>query len=521
MATEVELKLAFPGNALAAVEAHPLIAGSPREGNDETLENTYFDTPTLELFAEKIAVRTRKAGKRWLQTVKCAATSVGGLSSRPEWEQPYKDQFDFAAVDAEKVRKFLESRQPRLLPLFSTVFHRQTRRVEPRPGVVILLMLDVGKVVSAQGEAPISELELELVSGAPADLQDFALSLAADLPLIPFDRSKAERGYRLFRKTAEKPVKAGKTPAQPEMTPREAFRAIALQGQQIWQANLFGALNSDDPEYIHQFRVSLRKLNTLVRVFEPVIGDSFYGTWADQLKSLAATSGQARDLDVMRDEILQPLLCSEGDASHHQHVNHALAAVAAARSRAGEHFDRQRHGPPLLSFVRDLEHLPNPPTAPRIGDFAEARLARLHRKAAKRLATTVRKPTPENAHRFRISLKHLRYTCEFFAPLFDEVPMTAFAREVASLQDEFGFINDLYVALQRLDSWSADDPALKDARDHIARWYGGRLDQSLASGLDAASTVLGQCLPWCGECDRRQIEGIRKRIKQGITVRID
>ena len=99
--------------------------------------------------------------------------------------------------------------------------------------------------------------------------------------------------------------------------------------------------------------------------------------------------------------------------------------------------------------------------------------------------------------------------------------MTAFAREVASLQDEFGFINDLYVALQRLDSWSADDPALKDSRDHIARWYGGRLDQSLASGLDAASTVLGQCLPWCGECDRRQIEGIRKRIKQGITVRID
>ena len=59
------------------------------------------------------------------------------------------------------------------------------------------------------------------------------------------------------------------------------------------------------------------------------------------------------------------------------------------------------------------------------------------------------------------------------------------------------------------------------SRDHIARWYGGRLDQSLASGLDAASTVLGQCLPWCGECDRRQIEGIRKRIKQGITVRID
>lgn len=521
MATEVELKLVFPGSALGVVEAHPLIAGSPLEGPGETLENTYFDTPDLELFAEKIAVRTRRAGKRWLQTVKCAASSVGGLSSRPEWEQPYCERFDFSAVDAEKVRKFLEAIQPRLLPIFTTVFHRLTHRVEPKPGVVILLMLDHGKVVSANSESPISELELELVSGTPADLQDFALTLAADLPLIPFDRSKAERGYRLFRKTAEKPQKTGKTPAHNRMTPREAFRAIALQGQQTWQANLLGALASDDPEYIHQFRVSLRRLNTLVRVFEPVVGEAFFDTWADQLKALAAGSGEARDLDVMRDEILQPMLCSEGGTDHHPLVARALAAVAAARTRAGESFDRQRHGPPLLRFVRDLEHLPTQATPPRIGDFAEARLARLHRKAARRLARTVRKPTPENAHRFRIALKHLRYASEFFAPLFDEAPMNAFAREVATLQDDFGFINDLYVALSHLECWSQDDPTLKEARDHVARWYAGRLDKRLASALENASCVLGQCLPWCGECDRRQIEGIRKRIKQGIAVRID
>ena len=39
MATEVELKLVFPGSALEAVESHPLIAGSPLEGPGETLEN--------------------------------------------------------------------------------------------------------------------------------------------------------------------------------------------------------------------------------------------------------------------------------------------------------------------------------------------------------------------------------------------------------------------------------------------------------------------------------------------------
>ncbi|HEX5125724.1 MAG TPA: CYTH domain-containing protein, partial [Rhodocyclaceae bacterium] len=186
MAQEIELKLAFPPAAHKSLLQHPLIAGAANAERTQTLINTYFDTPGLDLRRARIAVRTRKAGARWLQTVKCASSSEGGLSSRPEWEQPYRNErFDFSAIDHAETRQFLERNADRILPVFTTEFRRETRVVEPEPGVRILLMIDSGRISANDRESPISELELELACGNPVHLLDFALRLAADLPLLP------------------------------------------------------------------------------------------------------------------------------------------------------------------------------------------------------------------------------------------------------------------------------------------------------------------------------------------------
>ena len=82
MPEEIELKLALPPSALAALRRHPVVAGAEKLGNAVTLDNTYYDTPKLQLKARKVAVRTRRQGRRWLQTVKCAGQSSAGLSQR-------------------------------------------------------------------------------------------------------------------------------------------------------------------------------------------------------------------------------------------------------------------------------------------------------------------------------------------------------------------------------------------------------------------------------------------------------
>lgn len=521
MAKEVELKLSCPPDALDRVEQHPLLRDAPLHGEPDTLENAYYDTPDFALGAAKVALRTRRTRTASLQTVKCATESVGGLSSRPEWEQAFTGEFDFSAIDIVPVREMLEAIRPQLAPMFTTTFARRTRRAEPRPGVVILVMIDRGSIVAGQAEENISEVELELVSGAPADLQAFAIALAADLPLVPFDLSKAERGYRLFANDPLRPQRAGRVPLSTAMTPAQAFVALAQQGQHAWQANVHGALATDNPEFIHQFRVALRRLGALLRVFEPVLPESFTEAWCSDLKRSAALTGEVRDLEVMRTALLEPMLAAEPGERHREIMTRALAACEAARLRAEADLEGFGNGVPLLSFARDLGALDVSGGKGRdLARFAEKQLGRAHRRAVKRFDRLVHKPTPEGAHAFRIAVKYLRYSSEFFAPLFDEDEMLQYAKSLSGLQDEFGFINDLHVALTRFEHWSASDAGLKEVRDYIARWHAGRSDRKLQAALEQAGDLLRTCQPWCGECERRGIRDARKRLREGVRLKL-
>lgn len=496
MANEIELKLAFPANALGSILSHPLLANARRKGEPRVLDNSYFDTRELTLHAERIAVRTRQMGNSTLQTVKCAAESVGGLSSRPEWEQPFTGQFDFAAVDIKSVRKLLQGLSDKLLPVFSTVFHRETRIVQSLPEVCILVMIDTGKIIAGNQEAPICELELELAQGGAGDLQNFAILLAQDLPLLPFDLSKAQRGYQLFLNEKIRPQRFGKTPVLPEWTPLQACRAIALQAQSCWLANLHGALASDDPEFLHQFRVALRRLKTLLKVCKPILPGEFVTHWTMTFSTLANISGTARDLDVLRESILQPMLCSESETEIDPLMNRSLQECEQARQAAHLALSQVQHGVLLLKFSKELNALGEAKPPKALSAFARARLKRLQARARQRLDALLQNPTPEMGHRLRIAFKNLRYTCEYFSPLFNPAAMAAFIDKLSDQQDELGFLHDLDVARKRLDDWATQEPALQAARQHVENWHAAHAARALDKVSSGADSLLAARPPW-------------------------
>ncbi|HBO80359.1 MAG TPA: CYTH domain-containing protein, partial [Cupriavidus sp.] len=86
MGIEIELKLAVPDAALAAVAAWLDANGQPR--GELTLLNVYLDTPTRDLAQARAALRLRRKGEQWLQTLKTAGHSAAGLAARHEWETP-------------------------------------------------------------------------------------------------------------------------------------------------------------------------------------------------------------------------------------------------------------------------------------------------------------------------------------------------------------------------------------------------------------------------------------------------
>jgi inorganic triphosphatase YgiF len=203
MAVEAELKLALPPGEHDRVVHHPLLrrlaSGPPRE---QVLHSTYYDTPELDLLRQGVALRVRRDGERWIQTLKGGGGVSGGLHRRSEWEWPLPGaEPDYSVINDPEAAGFLADPdlRGRIAPLFVTEFRRTRWDLAPPGGGRVELALDLGEVRSSHGSAPISELELELKSGAVPSLYEIGIALVRDLPLTIENRSKAQRGYAFHR----------------------------------------------------------------------------------------------------------------------------------------------------------------------------------------------------------------------------------------------------------------------------------------------------------------------------------
>jgi len=479
MSKEIELKLALPKSALPALRRHPLLQQGEKLGTAVTLINTYYDTPALRLRERKIAVRTRKQGRRWLQTVKCAALSQAGLSSRPEWEQDFLGAFDFSAITDKPTARELEAAADTLVPVFTTNFRRETYRLKPADGVEVLLMLDHGSIDANDRSEPICEAELELVSGKADDLYGLACQLAASIPVMPADRSKAERGYRLFNADPESPARAGKSPIHAAQSPLDGFRALAFDCIGQWQANALAALTEDDPEYVHQLRVALRRLRSLIKLFRPALPEAFVSHWAEVLRACAADMGDARDFDVLIDEILAPITLAPlmPDTLLDPLIQQAHAARDAARKDARARLAHADQGLTILSLARALNSLDSNAlnAAADLTAFAGLQLDTLRKRARKRFADA-QGPDPEHLHALRVSLKQLRYGGEFFRPLFNAEDMKRHLTQLRRGQEQLGYLNDVEIARGHLLRWAESQPDLANAVHFVLGWHAPRCD---------------------------------------------
>src|SRR5471030_1658954 len=232
MQKETEIKLRVSRETLAALREHPLLKKRNKSGWERVeLSNQYFDTPDRDLASAKVALRLRVDGDAIIQTMKTRGQSIAGLAERNEYNWPLaKAKLDLKKLEGDFwPAELAELDKKTIKPLFTTDFVREKAEIAWGRGktkVVIEAALDLGKLIAGKQKEEICELELELREGEPAALLELAAELAATLPLMPCDISKAERGYRLF--DANSYSLSLPAPAlTPEMPLDDAFAALA------------------------------------------------------------------------------------------------------------------------------------------------------------------------------------------------------------------------------------------------------------------------------------------------------
>jgi triphosphatase len=422
-----------------------------------TLVATYFDTPDLALKQARATLRVREEEGRFVQTLKTADPSGADLLARGEWEDPVAEN----RPDPQAPHS--GSRLPQgladdLQPLFVTEVTRETIEIEPFPGTVIEAAIDIGEIRAIDNgqTEPISEIELELESGDPTALHDLALKLLETAPLRIETRSKSERGYRLVEAAGAPPPAAHAEPLSldPRMIVEETMRSIGRACLAHMLRNEPATL-AGQPEGVHQMRVALRRLRSLLSAVKKLLPEDVRRAVADELAGLAAPLAPARNLDVFAGELLCPL-----HAAHAAEPGWDTLATAAERARAEAH-DRvgkevlsPQHTATVLRLLRWFEgrgwRAPQAPetaaalTEP-IGAIAPGVLDR-RRRAVRKRSRGFARMTPKERHRLRIAVKKLRYTIELLGSVYDPRDMRAYTRRLKRVQEDLGHANDVRVA---------------------------------------------------------------------------
>lgn len=198
MTQEVELKLSLPEYAVADFFALAQQADQPLgvpQGPPLLLDNQYFDTDDLALNRSHAALRIRKSQHGFKQTLKNKGQAIAGLHQRGEWEYDILDaNIDWSLFPAElNIDPCLKDA---IKPVFKTDFTRHVW-IKSFGDSEIELVLDQGQIHNDRKNCNLCEVELELKQGKAEDLFKFARQLAGQLPLVPCDINKAERGYGL------------------------------------------------------------------------------------------------------------------------------------------------------------------------------------------------------------------------------------------------------------------------------------------------------------------------------------
>lgn len=496
---EIELKFQVPEAQRAAVRR----AVGTSTAVSVHLQALYFDTPDRRLAQADMALRLRKEGPRWVQTLKGRGD---GLMQRLEHEVVLPRSRGVPALDpglhahtpaGALLARVLGPDASALSVVFSTDIRRTQRLVRMAGGTQIELALDEGVIEAGGARLPVCELEFELLRGHPSALPALASRWVDRHGLWLDVRSKAERGERLARGIAiGQPVKAVAPSLSRDMRGPQALRLMVGSALSQVLGNASELIDGGSTEHLHQCRVGLRRLRGVLRDFAMLEGDpapAGFARWSEDLASLFKRLGVGRDLDVVSESIV-PALAAAGGPS--------LAGVfdGAGDEQAGSVLREAGSNRLWLELLAWLHEAPasgvdgqvvevEPSRSagpPKLVGAVRRRLRQLHRQVAAGAADFAALDLARQ-HRVRKRLKRLRYGLDFTGALLNDKAVRRWMSVLSPAQDALGEYNNLLVAKALFESALGRHPQAWFALGWIAAERG----RAVTACTEALSKVAG------------------------------
>ncbi len=267
---------------------------------------------------------------------------------------------------------------------------------------------------------------------------------------------------------------------------KETATTIIKTYLQVARANEEGIIANIDTEFLHDFRVSLRKIRSVLSLFKGIYGHGETRKLKSFFSDLTFQTNRLRDLDVYllnKDEYYELV-----PVTSHGGLDILFAGLEKDRENeqkkvAGflQSKDYRRRLRKLQKLFRRADNIEGGPGGEeRTFVFACRVILKRYRNVCG-LARTIDTATPDEVvHRLRIHCKKLRYSMEFFAPLFAESDIKKLIKSLKRLQDNLGKFND----------YSVQQTFLKDILTRRSSWRGKEI--LMAESIGALTAMLYQ-----------------------------
>jgi CHAD domain-containing protein len=227
--------------------------------------------------------------------------------------------------------------------------------------------------------------------------------------------------------------------------------------------NLPGLLDDVDTEFLHDFRVAVRRTRATLKLGRPALPEVMRSRWEPAFKWLGDLTTPVRDLDVYLLDLptmshwlvtadprdLDPLAA-------HLRVRRTVARRPLVASLRSARFRRLAAG-----WGQELDRLVGPPQDGdrehlSAGQWADASISRAYRPVA-RGGAAIRADSPAaDLHELRKRCKELRYALEVCSPVVASGPRKRAVADLKDLQDVLGRFQDCEVQRHALRGFAEE-----------------------------------------------------------------
>jgi CHAD domain-containing protein len=407
----------------------------------------YFDTFDWRLYRAK---RLFYAGADTISLCTLDESPVGRAAVAPAESYFWWDIADSGI--AEQLAPIIGVRA--LIPLFNAQLSTARYRLLNKDQKIVVRMEMETTVVDGVGG---DQLHMHGVSFEEVRGYDEQYDTATSIGAACGGQAPAQKASRLINGLSV----SGRTPLDytskfaialpPEIPIGRAVSAIFLDLAGTMKRNHDGVMDDVDSEFLHDFRVAVRRARSLLSLFRKVLPEAERDWFQQEFKWLGSATGPVRDIDVyllarQHYSTMIPASLSGGLAPFFDELaGHRKAHLSALRGALASQRYQRLHERLHEFCTHEQSPLFTEMRAGRCKKLVDELILKRFKRFVRDGGAITDDSSDEVLHRLRINGKKFRYLLEFFSSFYAPEDMSRFVRHMKKLQDNLGDFNDLSV----------------------------------------------------------------------------